>query len=205
MLRCPYCHDDLAVADGLTCGRCQTRHHSACFVENGGCSVMGCHHAGVPRPRLRATAPAATRSGTAARAWSLVRLAGSIVPSVTSVIALSAVAVHRTQLATPAAHAPILLEPRGVSFDEKRANEIFAFDLLARICRGQDPRSEAVSGTLHGYCFAWVSQPSPEAFGMSADPVIPTVTGDLSFTLWLTTDGLKIECRKASSSPASGR
>jgi hypothetical protein len=46
--RCPYCHDGFAEAapdapdPRVTCALCATPHHAECFVENEGCSVMGC-------------------------------------------------------------------------------------------------------------------------------------------------------------------
>lgn len=41
-LRCPYCHDDLAVAVAAACGGCATLHHSECLIEHGKCSILGC-------------------------------------------------------------------------------------------------------------------------------------------------------------------
>ena len=46
--RCPYCRepfssaDDTEGAERVTCSGCGTPHHAECFVENGGCSALGC-------------------------------------------------------------------------------------------------------------------------------------------------------------------
>ncbi|MCO5166447.1 MAG: hypothetical protein M9894_08790 [Planctomycetes bacterium] len=42
-LRCPYCHDDVAVEaqDWLACARCLARHHAACWTESGRCGGCG--------------------------------------------------------------------------------------------------------------------------------------------------------------------
>ena len=45
--RCAFCHDVLhedadAGSIRAECVACGTAHHAACFVENGGCAVMGC-------------------------------------------------------------------------------------------------------------------------------------------------------------------
>jgi len=39
--RCPYCHDDVAAADGVVCRDCLTRHHPACWDEAAKCSSCG--------------------------------------------------------------------------------------------------------------------------------------------------------------------
>src|SRR5579871_5994143 len=45
--RCPFCHDALLEGEDAgtlrsECARCGTPHHASCFVENGGCALMGC-------------------------------------------------------------------------------------------------------------------------------------------------------------------
>lgn len=48
-LRCPYCHDGLAVGDlALACGGCGAHHHATCFTEHGRCATCAC-------PRHRTT------------------------------------------------------------------------------------------------------------------------------------------------------
>jgi hypothetical protein len=49
--RCPYCRSDLASAASLGCSACGTPSHVACWVEHGGCSILGCASA----PTARAT------------------------------------------------------------------------------------------------------------------------------------------------------
>ena len=40
---CPYCKDTLrGELDLVTCGRCTTLHHAACFKELGRCTALGC-------------------------------------------------------------------------------------------------------------------------------------------------------------------
>jgi hypothetical protein len=46
-LRCPYCHGSLskkgrAARTLVSCARCRTPHHAACFAENGRCTALGC-------------------------------------------------------------------------------------------------------------------------------------------------------------------
>ena len=42
--RCPYCHVDLTPEEPalVSCERCRTIHHDACFRENGRCTLLGC-------------------------------------------------------------------------------------------------------------------------------------------------------------------
>lgn len=47
--RCPFCHDALD-AETTSCGACETIHHTACWDENGGCTIFGCAATG-PRER----------------------------------------------------------------------------------------------------------------------------------------------------------
>jgi hypothetical protein len=47
-LRCPYCHDGLGdgTGDPLTsCPGCRTLHHTECYREAGGCTLLGCAEA----------------------------------------------------------------------------------------------------------------------------------------------------------------
>jgi hypothetical protein len=39
---CPYCKDGFESGDLRDCEECQTPMHGECFVENGGCAVLGC-------------------------------------------------------------------------------------------------------------------------------------------------------------------
>jgi hypothetical protein len=40
--RCPFCHDALSNGALTVCSACGAPHHSECWKEMGGCSVMGC-------------------------------------------------------------------------------------------------------------------------------------------------------------------
>lgn len=51
--RCPYCHDDLDVAEAEPCPGCSTLHHRECLDEAGGCTVLGCERSG----RARSSSP----------------------------------------------------------------------------------------------------------------------------------------------------
>lgn len=43
---CPYCHFPLKEGVGvIECGNCSSVHHADCWVDNGGCAVMGCNAA----------------------------------------------------------------------------------------------------------------------------------------------------------------
>lgn len=45
---CPYCHTDLASAGPIrVCSECEATHHHDCWVELGGCAVIGCSAAPV--------------------------------------------------------------------------------------------------------------------------------------------------------------
>ena len=40
---CPYCRHDIVEPDITeTCPSCEALHHSECWIENGGCAVIGC-------------------------------------------------------------------------------------------------------------------------------------------------------------------
>lgn len=40
--KCPYCHDKIN-DDQVRCEECQTAHHTLCWEEHGGCTILGCH------------------------------------------------------------------------------------------------------------------------------------------------------------------
>ncbi|HEV7493336.1 RING finger protein [Baekduia sp.] len=53
---CPYCRFALKQGSSIVeCGYCRALHHAECWIDNGGCSIMGCAGAASPG----ATAPAA--------------------------------------------------------------------------------------------------------------------------------------------------
>jgi len=39
---CPYCHDAVAAADATACPGCGTQHHTECWEEGAGCTILGC-------------------------------------------------------------------------------------------------------------------------------------------------------------------
>lgn len=49
--RCPYCHDTLG-GETFTCTACQTTHHTKCWEENAGCTLLGCREG--PKGRVAA-------------------------------------------------------------------------------------------------------------------------------------------------------
>jgi len=58
---CPYCRFPLKEKDQITfCGVCESAHHSDCWEENGGCSVVAC--AGGPQEADASSAPPPTRN-----------------------------------------------------------------------------------------------------------------------------------------------
>ena len=44
---CPLCRDDLEPSRQVSCPGCQTAYHSACQLEFGGCSTLGCSSFGL--------------------------------------------------------------------------------------------------------------------------------------------------------------
>jgi hypothetical protein len=42
-IRCPYCRTALGVGQIVRCSECKTIHHTACWFENHGCTIFGCH------------------------------------------------------------------------------------------------------------------------------------------------------------------
>jgi len=42
-IRCPYCRTALGVGQTVRCSECKTVHHAACWFENDGCTIFGCH------------------------------------------------------------------------------------------------------------------------------------------------------------------
>lgn len=57
---CPYCHFPIKHGEGLTaCPSCGIPHHTECWQENGGCTVLGC----AAGPQLHAPSHADTHSG----------------------------------------------------------------------------------------------------------------------------------------------
>ncbi len=58
---CPYCRFPLKEKDQITfCGVCESAHHSDCWEENGGCSVVAC--AGGPQEADASSAPPPPRN-----------------------------------------------------------------------------------------------------------------------------------------------
>ncbi len=39
---CPFCHDDVAPAEATACPGCGTAHHTECWEEGAGCTILGC-------------------------------------------------------------------------------------------------------------------------------------------------------------------
>jgi hypothetical protein len=56
---CPYCRDTIgeSVVWVRLCPSCSTPHHTACFEENGGCTVFGCSAAPPAEPKLSIETP----------------------------------------------------------------------------------------------------------------------------------------------------
>lgn len=180
-LRCPYCHDTLAAAASVACGRCQSRHHLACFVENGGCSIAGCR----PGTAHRVVGVAA-RPGTepsARRRLALGFLAA--LPTLVAFIAGSLMLVGARPpqpppgIALPSPDVPLTL-PQLTSPSVQ--NETFAMHTLAQFLRG-DSLAVAVlqSGSSHGYRFRVFHEKSGDEWTVCAEPLEPGVTGDLVF------------------------
>ncbi|MBI3722804.1 hypothetical protein HY251_02450 [bacterium] len=49
---CPYCKEGLARRERegvVRCPSCETTHHTPCWSENGGCTILGCGRAGSSR------------------------------------------------------------------------------------------------------------------------------------------------------------
>lgn len=51
---CPFCHDDVTPAEATACPGCGTQHHSECWEEGAGCTILGC--ARNPRKGVQARA-----------------------------------------------------------------------------------------------------------------------------------------------------
>lgn len=57
-LRCPYCHDAVAVAEARICATCSSAQHPECDQAHGGCAVCVAH------PKLRRRQRRAPRGAT---------------------------------------------------------------------------------------------------------------------------------------------
>lgn len=51
---CPFCHDDVGQAESTACPSCGTAHHTECWEEGAGCTILGC--ARNPRKGVQARA-----------------------------------------------------------------------------------------------------------------------------------------------------
>lgn len=51
---CPFCHDDVTQAEGTACPSCGTQHHTECWEEGAGCTILGCARNPRRGPTVRA-------------------------------------------------------------------------------------------------------------------------------------------------------
>jgi hypothetical protein len=83
--QCPFCKDDLRKEAEVLCASCLTPHHKACFSENRGCSLLGCHgtrSVSAEEPSLEVCPSCGEHTPTGAPfcAWCRVSLGGDRLP-----------------------------------------------------------------------------------------------------------------------------
>ncbi|MCA8922182.1 MAG: tetratricopeptide repeat protein, partial [Planctomycetes bacterium] len=69
LLRCTYCHDQVAREGAAYCASCLAPHHASCFREHGQCSAPGCSETQVVAPRLPGAEVARPQVPCGQRAW----------------------------------------------------------------------------------------------------------------------------------------